>query len=482
MGLIFNRHKKKEVLEDENSIKEGRQEQQDLKDKKEEVRKRLHLFSIDAGLEDDLNKNTVSEGLKEGFKTGGFPLSKDTDISEKGDDKWMITDKREEKSYIVWKEDGKLNIYRGTKISQEKSLDDDKFAGFLTYVLTDGNIKHHLEIIRRKTKCPAHLCIFASKAKIYVYVTVAKYKNVFDSLAIKSPSHNAFSSEMCINMMKCLGSVPINKPDKLKKDWEGCIRDSNENIIKDYGEDLWKELIPKDIEKTLKTELESDNDKIKDVWIFCEDKNIDFLWEWIYWKEKNFFWGDEFSIIRIEKGCDMSECLVKKEIFILANERDSESGIFVKNLKLKLQDAGVNDSNLKIIKSPEWDFDVLPDCILLYAAGKDKRIRGSYESKLNRIFIEKKILFFDLYPTLGPLGVSVLPAAWINSRFENIREEIMLTFVICFFKAYAELFKEGRKVRVTEIIAKTRVMMKGEPILWRLGCVVNGNPRITLTA
>jgi hypothetical protein len=104
--------------------------------------------------------------------------------------------------------------------------------------------------------------------------------------------------------MECLDIKSIHEPNKLKKDWVGCIRNGDEDRIKKYGGDLWNELIPKGIKKRLEAELQSDNDKIKDVWIFCECEDIDYLWEGIYLKEKNLFWGDKFHIVRLPKICE----------------------------------------------------------------------------------------------------------------------------------------------------------------------------------
>lgn len=68
-----------------------------------------YLFSIDVEFEDDLNKGIISEKLKDKFKTAVYSLSEKAVVTKEKDDKWMITDS--EKSYIVKKEEGKLNIY-----------------------------------------------------------------------------------------------------------------------------------------------------------------------------------------------------------------------------------------------------------------------------------------------------------------------------------------------------------------------------------
>jgi hypothetical protein len=342
-------------------------------------------------------------------------------------------------------------------------------------------IDSHLAIILRPTKCSAHLYIFELEAKIAVYVMPGKNKKVFDDFYKKNIKKENVSAEGDIDIMKILDIMPISNIDMLKKDLGGYIKDNNESEIKNYGEYLWDELIPMDnIKMTLKAELERDNDEIKDIWIFSEKKDIHYPWELIYWKEKNLFWGDKFSIVRIQEGCDMSECLVNKKIFILANKEVDEDE-FVNPLQANLRDAGLNTSNFEVIRSPAKNIN-LDCCIILYAVGNDNIIRRDYEAKLKAVFIQKsKILFFNLYPP-GPLKLDKLPVAWIDSPFDNITEDFTLTFVNCFFKTYKNLLEKRTNVRVTEIVAKTREMMERKNILWRLGCVVNGNPNIMLTA
>ena len=74
----------------------------------------LCLFSIDAGLEDGLNKGTIPEKLKKAFKNTNFFLPEEA-IVKKEDSEWMITVKEEKEIYSIKKADGKLNIYKVIK-------------------------------------------------------------------------------------------------------------------------------------------------------------------------------------------------------------------------------------------------------------------------------------------------------------------------------------------------------------------------------
>ena len=72
--------------------------------------KNADVFSIDAGLKDDLNKNNVSENLETAFETNRFPLSNEVTITKMNESKWMIIDKGKGEIYIAQEEDKKLSI------------------------------------------------------------------------------------------------------------------------------------------------------------------------------------------------------------------------------------------------------------------------------------------------------------------------------------------------------------------------------------
>lgn len=76
-----------------------------------ETQERLYLFSMDIGLENDLNSRIVSEPLKDVFKTKGFSLSEKITIAKESEAKWVITNEEKKNIYVVRKEEEKLNIY-----------------------------------------------------------------------------------------------------------------------------------------------------------------------------------------------------------------------------------------------------------------------------------------------------------------------------------------------------------------------------------
>jgi len=79
-----------------------------------------YLFGINTvgKLENSLNKGVISKEVKKIFETKGYPLSKKNLIRKEIDNRWLIIDK--DKTYIVKKENGTLNIYCGTPQSSIK--------------------------------------------------------------------------------------------------------------------------------------------------------------------------------------------------------------------------------------------------------------------------------------------------------------------------------------------------------------------------
>jgi len=70
------------------------------------------LFSIDPGYQTDLDDESISEELRREFGNNGISLSQDATVStEKRDTEWLITKIINKKTYIIRKEEGRLNIY-----------------------------------------------------------------------------------------------------------------------------------------------------------------------------------------------------------------------------------------------------------------------------------------------------------------------------------------------------------------------------------
>lgn len=73
----------------------------------------VYLFTMDKGLEDDLNNRIISDAVRNAFKTNGVLLSKKTSITKENEDKMVIGDKEKKNIFFVRtrKEDNELNVY-----------------------------------------------------------------------------------------------------------------------------------------------------------------------------------------------------------------------------------------------------------------------------------------------------------------------------------------------------------------------------------
>jgi len=77
----------------------------------EDISINVPSFSMDEGLEEEMNEGIIPKRLKDEFETTDFPLSENSTITVEGNNKWKIVDSEKEKIYCVKKEEGKLKIY-----------------------------------------------------------------------------------------------------------------------------------------------------------------------------------------------------------------------------------------------------------------------------------------------------------------------------------------------------------------------------------
>ena len=100
----------------EQQIKIDHKDEGQVKDFFEKKRyESVYLFSImDAGAEEDLNKNIISDELRNIFESNGFTISENVyanvHISQVSKSRWYIVE-RDERTYEILKEEGSLNVY-----------------------------------------------------------------------------------------------------------------------------------------------------------------------------------------------------------------------------------------------------------------------------------------------------------------------------------------------------------------------------------
>ena len=81
----------------------------------------LVLFSVGLEYQADLDKDNISDNLRQKFKDNKILLSQNITISIK-EKKWLITDEDNKKTYSVKKEKNKLNIYENLDVNVDGAV------------------------------------------------------------------------------------------------------------------------------------------------------------------------------------------------------------------------------------------------------------------------------------------------------------------------------------------------------------------------
>jgi len=80
------------------------------------IREGKFLFGFDSAFQVNLDNNSISASLRTVFQDGGISLSQNVNASiEKAESNWLITDVDAQRTYAVWKEGNKLNVYEAEK-------------------------------------------------------------------------------------------------------------------------------------------------------------------------------------------------------------------------------------------------------------------------------------------------------------------------------------------------------------------------------
>ena len=191
-------------------------------------------FNIAPEFENDLNTGTISENLKDIFKTKGFPISEKAKVTKEKEDKWVIVNG--EKIYIVKKEDGKLNIYdRGNCRIQAFSRENYQIKYIINKYIKDDTEYYIEEPVDIALDNQRHLYVLDKQLKqIYKYDNYGQYLNSFGEPYLKEPVGLAIGRENNLYIIdrKCTGFLIFAELDAKFED------DLNKDII---SEELKKE-------------------------------------------------------------------------------------------------------------------------------------------------------------------------------------------------------------------------------------------------
>jgi hypothetical protein len=378
----------------------------------------------------------------------------------------------------------------------------------------------HLKKMEEATNLP-FLLIFESKSEIYFYLNMKKFVSdilgrFINSLKhLKDPMNKVIEIEQekkekveaVLKNLKdeYLYKQPINESEvsgvinNLLKSLEG----SDENKVKNQGSELKGALIPPKL-----TELKSEIDEIKDIWIFCREKYFDYRWgwEWIYWKDnfkkEEFFWGDKFHIVRIPRDCDFKDSKFQINTFTILLDNPCKPArrlhkISHKYLNALLKDIVTTCEENIVCTYKELSKLKISNCVHLGGNRETFEDEQYLETILDILSRTKpKFLFLNMFAnksssTQCNLSKKIYKnldphTTWVGVDCSlNVPDEFALVFEECFYEVLKNSLQNNNKeVKITEIIAKTREKIEeiknqedlGCSSFWKLAYVVNGNP------
>jgi DNA-directed RNA polymerase subunit H (RpoH/RPB5) len=210
------------------------------------------------------------------------------------------------------------------------------------------------------------------------------------------------------------------------------------------------------------TKIANSSDETSGVWIYCEDKMICPIWEWLYDEAGEFFWGDKLDIVRIPNGCDMSEkCTLNKLIIFEEDSLSGATGECMSNTfmpELKRLNLVSEKPSLDFFLKHENNQKVL-NCMLYF----QMNLKGVQGSEVMKIVCNGKNKNLILYLHTQLTGFDNHPSTWIDSSFD-----VQTPQSSCFFKCFCEMLDEhlgnANETNIAEIVTETRKKMCGQEL------------------
>lgn len=244
---------------------------------------------------------------------------------------------------------------------------------------------------------------------------------------------------------------------KIRKKMKAEKSDCTQKDIIDSGNELFQKL--------LEGVLPEKPDKEYGVWIYCEDKQINPLWEWICVKSedessensKYFFWGDRFFIVRIPteripetyKSEDSKFKIEEVDILLDTNSSNACSD------RKCLRELGIVDNEIDLNKPDAQNNLKASDCIHIAA---DIELFIHHTPLLNALKASKDMtfLFLNIWGPGVSRGMHIMK--WINVISAKTRIYPILNVPPDFAPIFAKCFYEcvAKEKNVAEAVRKTR--------------------------
>ena len=341
---------------------------------------------------------------------------------------------------------------------------------------------------------------FQSNTNAHLFVYVLNMEEVNDDIprrkAVLSPFEDQENVACVIYYFTKIGNspavipVPLNYKkleelmvsfDKIKKSvkkFDESEEQEAENAAEEHGKDLYIRLTGN--KEVLQP---SECNSSYGVWINCKDEDIDPLWEWLYTKSEDFFWGDKFSIVRLSRGTEQLNVhnLEISNFAYLKGRVHSKhfgqvSGICKKIKPEFIELDKLGSSNLGSFKG-----------IHVFTGGSEKHNIGAYRDSIDSALLKMHepntpyFLFLNmcgckelrLQITKQPDNNRLfLPETWIDT-YLDVEETFAVAFEIEFYKELCY-----KRTNVAEALINARRKLSNN--VCRLAYFLNGNPCVNI--
>jgi hypothetical protein len=224
------------------------------------------------------------------------------------------------------------------------------------------------------------------------------------------------------------------------------------------------------------------------VWVYCADKDIYPLWEWLH--DRFFFGGDKFYIIRIPENCDFNVSDFEVEKFALLTDNSCPPAFILSNTIHNCLKSILSCSNITISEIlNSYDY-------IHIGAYKETFETPDYNKKIKQILSRTKeldeksnlkFLFLNTFcratssthASPAKLISALSPLAWVDCSL-NIPEELASNFITNFYEEIETSLRNNKEANVVEIFLKTRKKMIIQGGFGLFGYIIKGNPHCKL--
>jgi len=269
------------------------------------------------------------------------------------------------------------------------------------------------------------------------------------------------------------------------------LKNQNVGEIRKCGSFFYEKLLGNQL--ILPSNLSNERNGMGGIWIFCAVADIDPIWEWLCTKNskgEDFFWGDEFHIVRIPENCDFNVSDFEVEKFALLTDNSCSPAFILSNTIHNCLENILSCSNITISEIlNSYDY-------IHIGAYKETFENHDYNKKIKQILsrtkeldekLNLKFLFLNTFcratssthASPAKLISALSPLAWVDCSL-NIPEELASNFITNFYEEIETSLRNNKEANVVEIFLKTRKKMIIQGGFGLFGYIIKGNPHCKL--